>query len=325
MPGVGRPYPHWGLVLYRHSTFHNSHEIDCLLNRLSKSMQITSPSHCSASLPSIEVEQWVAAMRGGSRASRIRATDGKHYILKLHSNPQGNNSLIAEYLGTQILAALQLPVPQLAWAKISDSALYSQLNPNNQHNPDQTHLAIAYPVNPDQQTVHDLLPDPAWLTLANKECFWGALVADKWLANLDCRQAVFVRRRALQAGSVQNLQPDDRSPGLHAILIDQGLCFNGRSLDFKIAPAHGLYSSRIAYRGLSSLAQLEPWIKLAQSLSQSSLQALVKTLPMDWLGSDFAAKVPQLCDALVKRAMQLPRLLELTLECLASPSSLREV
>ena len=91
-------------------------------------MQLASPSHCSASLQTIEVEQWVAALRGGSRASRIRATDGKHYILKLHGNPQGNTSLIAEYLGTQILAALQLPVPQLAWAKISDSALYSQLN-----------------------------------------------------------------------------------------------------------------------------------------------------------------------------------------------------
>lgn len=286
-------------------------------------MQLASPSHCSASLPTIEVEQWVAALRGGSRASRIRATDGKHYILKLHSNPQGNTSLIAEYLGTQILAALQLPVPQLAWAKISDSALYSILNPHNLHNPDQTHLAIAYPVNPDQQTVHDLLPDPAWLTLANKECFWGALVADKWLANLDCRQAVFVRRRALQAGSVQNLQPDDRTPGLHAILIDQGLCFNGRSLDFKIAPAHGLYASRIAYRGLTSLAQLEPWIEMAQSLSPSYLEDLVKSLPADWIDGGFADCAPQLCHGLLRRAMQLPRLLELTLECLATPSAVK--
>jgi hypothetical protein len=288
-------------------------------------MQLASPPLCSAPLPFIEVEHWVAALRGGSRASRIQATDGNHYILKLHGNPQGNSSLIAEYLGTQIFAALQLPVPQLAWAKISDSALYSQFNSNHLHNPDQTHLAIAYPVNPDRQTVHDLLPDPAWLTLANKECFWGALVADKWLANLDCRQAIFVRRRALQAASVQNLEPGDHSPGLHAILIDQGLCFNGRSLDFKIAPAHGLYSSRIAYRGLSSVAQLEPWIQLAQSLSQSFLQALVKALPEDWLDLDFAATIPQLCDALLQRAIQLPRLLELTLDCLSSPGPLHDV
>ncbi len=272
------------------------------------------------SLPAIQVEHRITALRGGSRASRIRATDGKHYILKLCDNPQGNSSLIAEYLGTQILAALNLPVPQLAWAKISDSTLYSQLKPNTPHNPDQTHLAIAYPVNPDEQSVHDILPEPSWLLLANKECFWGALVADKWLANLDSRQAVFIRRRCLQPTTVQNLHPVDHAPpGLLAILIDQGLCFNGRSLDFKVAPGHGLYPNRIPYRGLSSVSQLQPWIDLAQSLTLSHLEVLFKALPKDWLEGEHDDQSEKLCHGLILRAKQLPRLLELTLQCLAVP------
>ena len=282
-------------------------------------MQLASPSKSSTPLPAIEVEQCIKALRGGSRASRIRATDGKHYILKLHGNPQGNSSLIAEYLGTQILAALHLPVPQLAWAKISDHSLYSQLSPNKPHNPDQTHLAIAYPVNPEAQSVHDMLPEPSWLLLANKECFWGALVADKWLANLDCRQAIFIRRRNLQPSTVQNLPPDERAPGLHAILIDQGLCFNGRSLDFKVAPRHGLYANRIPYRGLSSVSQLQPWIEMAQSLTLTHLEDLVSALPEDWLDGEYESLVAQVCQGLMLRAKQLPRILELTLEFLAAP------
>ncbi len=282
-------------------------------------MHLAAPVTAFTSLPSIQVEHWIAALRGGSRASRIRATDGKQYILKLHSNPQGNSSLIAEFLGTQILAALNLPVPQLAWAKISDPALYNQLKPNTPHNREQTHLAIAYPVNPDQQSVHDMLPEPSWLLIANKECFWGALVADKWLANLDHRQAIFIRRRNLQPTTVQNLHPDDRAPGLLAILIDQGLCFNGRSLDFKVAPAHGLYPNRIPYRGLSSVSQLQPWIDLAQSLTLSHLEDLVNALPKDWLDGEYDSQTEKLCQGLILRAKQLPRLLELTLECLATP------
>jgi hypothetical protein len=100
------------------------------------------------------------------------------------------------------------------------------------------------------------------------------------------------------------------------------LCFNGRSLDFKIAPAHGLYSSRIAYQGLSSVVQLEPWIKMAQSLSVSYLEALISTLPADWLDGNLASKALQLSQGLLLRAQQLPRLLELTLDCLDAPQKL---
>jgi hypothetical protein len=321
MPGAAHP-PLLGVVHCLRSISCNSHDIDLSLNRLPLCMHFATHPQSFPSLPSIEVEQWITSLRGGSRASRIRASDGRHYILKLHSNPQGNTSLIAEYLATNLLAALQLPVPQLSWARISNPALHAKINPHQAFNPDQTHLAISYPVNPEQQTIHDFLPDPSWLLLANRECFWGALVADKWLANLDCRQAVFVRRRALQSNSVQNLPCSDQAPGLHAILIDQGLCFNGRSLDFKIAPTHGLYSSRIAYQGLSSVAQLQPWIKMAQSLSAACLEALIRTLPADWLEGYLASKALQLSEGLLLRAQQLPRILELTLDCLATPQTL---
>jgi len=266
-------------------------------------------------LPIVQIDAWLANVRGGTRASRVRDSQGRHHILKLQDNPQGNASLIAELVGTQIFAALGLPVPQISIATIANPAAALQIQPNAPILPHQAHIAISFPVNPNLQSVYDILPDPSWALLTDRECFWGALVADKWLANLDSRQAVFVRRRSIEPGAVQNVDLASVS-GIQPILIDQGLCFNGRSLDFKVAPAHGLYPSAIPYHGLKELSQLGLWIKRAQALPEEFFRSLIQSIPKQWLTGDLSDRLQSLCETLLRRAQSLPRLLDPSLSYL---------
>ncbi len=284
-------------------------------------MTAFAPAREVRAVQTINIVRKLCQLRGGSKAIRVMAEDGGHYVLKLQGNPQGNNSLVAEYVGTQVLDSLGLPVAQHRLAYISNPELRAELGLAASSSDKSLHLALAYPTNPEKNTIFDILPESNLRLVENRRVFWGALVADRWLANQDCRQAIFLRRRSMDKSKVLNMDPTVEATGISAILIDQGMCFNGRALDFKTAPAHGLYSDAAVYAGLTDLAQLEPWITLAQGLQASYFHQVLTQIPTEWLNSNSIEKFTSICEHLPVRAQRLMSLLASTLNELKGRAS----
>jgi hypothetical protein len=176
------------------------------------------------------------------------------------------------------------------------------------------HLAIAYAADPAQSAIYDTIPMPLLRKSNGHHCFWGSLVADRWLANQDVRQAVFLRRRAVEPAAVANAEKFESVAGIVPVLIDHGMCFNGRSLDFQTAPAHGLYSSLSVYQGLTCVSQLKFWIDRAKSFEMNRLWELLRILPRNWVSVCGQDRWHAVLEKVPERAQRLPRLLEESLE-----------
>ena len=94
------------------------------------------------------------------------------------------------------------------------------------------------------------------------------LVFDKWTCNTDGRQVVFVRGG-----------PDT----YNAVMIDNGLCFNGAEWNFPDAPLYGLYGQPCAYEAVQGIDSFEPWLqRLEQNIDKQWLQQVADEIPPEW-------------------------------------------
>ena len=117
------------------------------------------------------------------------------------NNPQHRQILVNEIVAGSILTHLQISSPD--WQFIALSSEFLDRNPEICHSPPQLsstmmevepgwHFGSRHPGNPDTMAIYDFIPDALLSQVANAEQFRAVLVFDRWVANADGRQAVFL-------------------------------------------------------------------------------------------------------------------------------------
>lgn len=222
-----------------------------------------------------------------------------HYVVKFKENPQGTKTLANDFLGAHIFARLGISVAPATvisvTAALCEDAEFRAINRAIYGGRVQPglHFASLYPGNPSRTIVHDLFPSMVKRTFLNSEDFIGALVADKWLANSDIRQAVYFR-----AGEKWICQ-----------MIDFGSILNGPHWQIHDQPWFGLAADRSVYCISEPLARLEKWLRRVECFPECALFEIAAEIPDEWLGRE-RLELERLLERLLRRRHRLWFLLE---------------
>jgi hypothetical protein len=217
-------------------------------------------------------------MRGGSQAWLVLGEDDLWYVAKFAGNPQGNRTLINEYFAGQILKQLGISTPnhrvlQLP-RELASEDLYFQVGTKMLAPQGMLHLGSQSPVNPETTMILDFLPCKLLPKVRNLTEFAAMLVFDKWLAQTDRRQAIFVRDRSVV-----------RDIGFHAYFIDHGMSFGGAEWQLRDAPLDGIYFRREVYSCVDLKALIEEAVCRLEAISEAFLLATLDGIPSAWLAT----------------------------------------
>ncbi len=237
----------------------------------------------------------IRRMRGGAQSHLMRCSDGNYYVVKFQNNPQHRRVLVNEMLGTRLAARLGLPTVPVAVIEVSEELI--RLTPElciempRSRIPCQAgpQFGSRYPGDPRRVTLHDFLPDEQLRSVANLHDFAGMLVFDKWTCNTNGRQTLFFQkgREGTRSRSEQDL---DTGSQYHAVMIDQGFCFNAGEWSFPDAPLRGLYARNRVYEGVTGRESFAPWLaRLEKHVTERVLDEVMREIPPDWYDGDMDA------------------------------------
>lgn len=263
--------------------------------------------------PNVKAQRALRGMAGGAQSQLIQCDDGKHYVCKFMANPQGRRILINEVVSWVFLRSLGIQTPDIAFVEITDGFLRS--NPNVYCSVGTRRIDVApgtafgsqYPGNPTSDSVWDFLPDALLPEVVNREHFLAALVADKWLYNSDGRQAIFFR-----AHIVDN-QPGQAATGWLALMIDNGHAFEHITWRLGSSPEQGLYSRRAVYGPSPDVRDFERWFDALAELRYNLIDAIVDSLPLEWVQDD-RNELLKLLHRLYKRRDHIPQMVLQSIE-----------
>lgn len=267
----------------------------------------------AGSIKQVHARRLLRAMRGETRSYLIEADDGLAYVVKHANNPQGGRRvLVNEFIGSILLAQLGVATPDRALVDI-DSDFVSNIGPL----PTGLHFGSRYPGTPDNVAVYDFLPDSLLPKIHNREHFLGALVFDKWMSNIDARQAIFFRQPAIPA------VPEQAAGSWVAQMIDNGSVFAGSDWAFRQSAIQGMCGRRAVYGPDPSIGVFEPWLHALMKISSDVLDEAVAEIPPDWVRGDERA-LAGLMVRLYERRSRVPAMVEqaiqlLRAECLRLP------
>jgi len=260
----------------------------------------------------INARRHIRKMRGGAQAHLIEGDDGCFYVVKFLNNPQHRRVLVNEMVSSIFLRYLQIGCPDGVIVAISPVFL--------QENPQMTlelgsrsipvtpgrHFGSKVPGDPTHLAVYDFLPDVLLQKVDNLNDFMGCLVFDKWAGNADGRQSIFFRARLRdwpRDGSTHPLKL-----GFVALMIDHGFTFNGPHWDFPDSPIQGLYTRKVVYEKVRSLADFQPWLDQIVHFPEEVVDQAYKQIPPEWIEDDEGA-FEKLLETLLRRRKRTPDLL----------------
>lgn len=250
-------------------------------------------------------------MRGGAQALLLACDDGRHYVTKFVDNPQHRRILVNEWAAKALLDHLGIAAPEVRVVEVSPKFLSAEpeacyhLGTRRQAPRAGRHFGSQFPGNPHADAVYDFLPDTLLPTVANLQHFAGALVFDKWTANSDSRQAIFFRRRLRE---YLDVDAPPQQKGFIAQMVDHGYVFDGPHWGFNDSPIQGLYFRPLAYAGIRSMEQFQPWLDRARTCPESVCDAILRQMPPEWLDGE-EAELEALLSRLLQRRQRIEDLL----------------
>jgi hypothetical protein len=237
--------------------------------------------------------QCVRRLNGGTQAHLIQASDGDLYSVKFQNNPFSARALASEFLATRIGLWLGLPMPQVKVIEVSDSLVNHELlriETDNRLTRCASGRQIAFRYIPDAL---DSLPKRSLQKLLNSQDLIRVLALDKWTANCDNRQAVFLRQ----------------NQGCYrAVFIDQHNSFNAGRWTFPNVPYFGTYDQTHVYAEVTGWRWFEPTLPLIEQISPFDLWKLATEIPPEWYQHDSAA-LSRLIERLYKRRSSVRELI----------------
>ena len=266
----------------------------------------------------VEARRFIRKMRGGAQAHLIEAGDGNCYIVKFQNNPQHPRILVNEWIAGEFLRHLQIATPAYSLVKIT--AEFLAANPEVGVNLGSArvapnagwHFGSCHPGHPNTTAVYDVVPDTLLEQVANLEQFRAVLVFDRWTANADGRQSIFLRAQLNDWLARPGIPP--RKLGFLTLMIDHGFIFNGPHWDFPQSPLTGLFHRRAVYAGVKSMDDFEPWLTRIETFPSEVIDQALRRMPTEWLGELGCdeGNLLRLLDQLVRRQK---RIREILYEC----------
>jgi hypothetical protein len=249
----------------------------------------------------IEIKRIVRPMRGGSQSRLIEGEDGLFYVAKFTGNPQGTRTLANEWITQSIMSHLGVSTPPLSILRLPknlrNEALAFDVGDKKKPVEGEWHLGSLCPVNPETKVIFDFLPRRLLKNVSNLNDFAKALVVDRWLYQLDQRQAVFVHERGLAAGEIS----------FRAHFIDHGMAFAGSAWELREATGNGLYMDRVVYSLINMPEICEETVAQIEALTEEQTFSALATLPDCWLSYGDREELRRLVENLYKNRSRLRR------------------
>ena len=253
-------------------------------------------------------------MRGGAQAHLLEAGDGYFYVTKFRENPQHLRILVNEWISARLIEYLQIAAPPATVVELDQAFLGREHDVKIRLASHETpvhagwHFGSRFPGHPDREAVYDYLPDSLLGQIHNLRHFLGIFAFDKWTANSDSRQAIFVRQR------VSHWIEDSGQPPLKksflALMIDNGYAFDGPHWEFSDNPAQGFYFRPMVYNAARTLDDFNPWLRRIQEAPPELFDGILRDLPRSWLGAEDEAGVEPLIERLYRRRSRVAELIE---------------
>jgi hypothetical protein len=222
--------------------------------------------------------QQIRRMRGGAQGQLMLGADGHIYVVKFQNNPQHRRVLANEFVVSRLAQAAGLTAPAAELIEVSswlvDNTPELEIDLGRMRVKCQPGLQFgsrfAGGLMPGQ--VVDYLAEEQLLEVKNLDEFAGILALDKWTANANGRQAVFMRRQ--------------RERRYKAAFIDFGYCFHAGEWRFEDAPLRGVYYRNDVYREVRGWESFEPWLSRLETMAAETVWAAAGEVPPEWYGGD---------------------------------------
>jgi len=235
----------------------------------------------------------VRMLNGGTQAHLMQASDGRLYAVKFQNNPFSARALASEFLATRLGLWIGLPMPQVEIIEVSDWLVNHELlriETDNRLTRCASGRQLAFRYIPDTQ---DSLPKRSLHKLLNSQDLVRVLALDKWTANCDNRQAVFVKQS---------------QRGYRVVFIDQHNCFNAGRWTFPNLPYYGTYDQTQVYAEVTDWRWFEPTLARIEEINPFDLWKLATEIPLEWYQHDTAA-LSRLIERLYKRRSSVRQLI----------------
>ena len=260
----------------------------------------------------VHARRFLRKMRGGAQSHLIEANDGRFYVVKFKNNPQHRRILVNEWLASRFLRYLQIATPETAIVEVSAQFLRENpevcisLGRSRLEVEPGWHFGSCFPGDPAKVAVYDFLPDVLLSQVVNQREFLGMLAFDKWTANADSRQAIFVRARVREFVRASVEHP--LRVGFVALMMDHGYVFDGPQWAYRDSPIQGLYFRTQIYESVRGWDDFQPWLDQIVHFPEDVIDEALKTLPPDWVAGEEDA-LNDLLENLMRRRNRVADLL----------------
>lgn len=248
----------------------------------------------------LEITRVIRRMPGGAQAYMVQAEDNQFYIAKFAGNPQGNRTLINEWLGYRLLQRLGVCTPEMRVLRMTQLArdagveVYFSVDKKKIAVEPGLNLGSQCPVDPSKTSIFDFLPRKLLASVVNLNDFAKVYVFDTLVGHTDSRQAIFVRERRVQTRFA-----------FRAYFIDHGLILSGATWNLqKVQPARP-YFDQTVYSLINMEVCCEAAIMLASAISEEAITSAIEEIPGEWFREDDAKALATVHLSLRNRQIRL--------------------
>ena len=195
----------------------------------------------------------------------VRGDDGNFYVAKFLGNPQGNRTLINEWIACRLLSDMGISMPSLPILEFPSALqgheyLHVLVGRKRIAPHGVLHLGSRCPVDPEKTAIFNFLPNKLLSNVCNLAEFATMFVFDQCVGQSDKRQASFVRHRKGTAGIV-----------LGACFVDHGMVFDGDQWQFRDRPLCGLAFQSKVYSCLDLGTLVENALGQVERINETTL------------------------------------------------------
>ena len=238
----------------------------------------------------------VRRMRGQTGACLLEMLDGGTYVTKYQNNAFGPKVLISEWIGNLLMRQIGLPAPSFAAIEVPTTIYPTRLDNAPGTVPAGVHFGSQHPGDAAVPSIYDFLPERLMTSLPDMHLFAGVFVFDVWVANADLRQAVF-RRYHMPATSRRRW---------NFLFIDNSHLFGGPDWGFVPTSLTGKGLWRLPYyKDVDNSQDFSPWLGRIEEIGEATLEAIVRSIPSEWLTTINRDELDYLREELLKRRRSL--------------------
>lgn len=234
--------------------------------------------------PQVAVQTVVRRMRGGAQSSLVRCDNGKLYVLKMTTNPQGPNVLANEFLGGYLLAGLGIACPATQALLVTDQtisghqSLCFETMTHKRTPPSGLHLGSEF-LETEGCRLYDWMPASRFKRITNADDFVGIYVFDVWASHQDQRQCIY--------------RQDDEDGAVHASFIDNGHLFGGPDWTSFDTPSRSLMIFPTEQR-LRMETLTDWWVSHIRNNGDRLVTEGIAHMPSEWYSGDLSAMISNL-------------------------------